>query len=48
MGSAARLAVIETAGLTQDPITPEDIAANLALILDVNDPSVTDAARMEM
>jgi NAD(P)-dependent dehydrogenase (short-subunit alcohol dehydrogenase family) len=46
MGSAARLAVIHTAGLTKDPITPEDIADNLDRILDVEAAQVTNAANM--
>lgn len=46
MGSAARLAVIHTEGLTKDPITPEDIAENLSHILDVDGAALTDAANM--
>ena len=46
MGSAARLAMIHTVGLTKDPITPEDIADSLEMILDPTDATVTDAANM--
>jgi len=46
MGSAARLAVIHTAGLTKDSITPEDIVEHLDTILDVHDAQITDAANM--
>jgi NAD(P)-dependent dehydrogenase (short-subunit alcohol dehydrogenase family) len=46
MGSAARLAVIHTEGLTKDPITPEDIAENLTTILATDHAAVTDAANM--
>jgi hypothetical protein len=46
MGSAARLAVVHTEGLTKDPITPEDIADNLGIILDVDGAHVTDSASM--
>ena len=48
MGGAARLAVLHAQGLMKDPMTPEDIADNIGVILDVTDARVTDAASMAM
>jgi len=46
MGGAARLAVVHAAGLTKDPMAPEDVAEHLDTILDVAGARVTDAAAM--
>jgi hypothetical protein len=46
MGGAARLAVVHAAGLTKDPMTPEDVAEHLDEILELEGARVTDAANM--
>ena len=47
-GQVMRLAVIETAGLTRSPMTPEDVAANLKEIMDTDGATVMEAeVRME-
>jgi len=43
MGGVARLAVVHTAGLVKDPLSIEDIAANLDTIMDVTDARITDS-----
>lgn len=43
MGGVARLAVVHTRGISKDLLTAEDIAANLAAIMDVGDARVTDS-----
>ena len=47
MGGVARLAVIQTEGIAKQPLTAEDIAANLDAILDVTAARVTDAGGMQ-
>jgi len=46
MGGVARLVVVHTAGIAKDPLTAEDIADNLAAILDVSDARVPDSRSM--
>jgi hypothetical protein len=43
----ARLAVVQTQGITKDALSAEDIAQNIETILDVADARVTDAAAMQ-
>ncbi|HEY7134792.1 MAG TPA: SDR family NAD(P)-dependent oxidoreductase [Acidimicrobiia bacterium] len=46
MGGAARLAVVHTQGITKDGLTAEDIADNLATIMDVKDARVTESTSL--
>jgi NAD(P)-dependent dehydrogenase (short-subunit alcohol dehydrogenase family) len=48
MGGSARLGVLHAAGLTKDPMTPEDVAEHLDTILDLEGARLTDAASMAM
>ncbi|ORA68270.1 hypothetical protein BST23_04080 [Mycolicibacterium elephantis] len=45
MGGVSRLAVVRTQGITNSPLTVEDIADNLDQIMNVNDAYVTEATR---
>jgi len=36
-GQAQRVAVVETQGIAREDLTPEDIAANLAAVMDMTD-----------
>ena len=47
MGGVARLAVVHTQGIAKAPLTAEDIADNIGMILDVNGARVTDASAMQ-
>jgi NAD(P)-dependent dehydrogenase (short-subunit alcohol dehydrogenase family) len=47
MGGVARLAVVHTRGISEQPLTAETIAENLAAILDVTGAHVTDASGMQ-
>ncbi len=46
MGSVARLAIVHTRGLTSQPATIDDVAANLDTILDVTGATVTDTTAL--
>jgi enoyl-[acyl-carrier-protein] reductase (NADH) len=48
MGGVARLAVVHTAGITRQPLSAEDIAADIDAVLDTTGARVTDSAAMEM
>jgi hypothetical protein len=43
MGSVARLAVVRAQGIAKDRLTAEDIAENVASILDLTDAQVIDS-----
>jgi NAD(P)-dependent dehydrogenase (short-subunit alcohol dehydrogenase family) len=43
MGGVARLAVVRAQGIAKDPLTAEDIADNVASILDLTDAQVVDS-----
>jgi NAD(P)-dependent dehydrogenase (short-subunit alcohol dehydrogenase family) len=46
MGGVARLAVVHAEGINKQPLTAEDIAANIDAVMDVTDARVTDAGGM--
>jgi NAD(P)-dependent dehydrogenase (short-subunit alcohol dehydrogenase family) len=46
MGGVSRIAVVSSQGISKPAITVEDIAQNLATIMDTRDARVTDAAAM--
>jgi NAD(P)-dependent dehydrogenase (short-subunit alcohol dehydrogenase family) len=46
-GRISRLAIVHTRGLSKDPFTAEDIAANLDEIMDVTNAHVTDLNRLQ-
>jgi NAD(P)-dependent dehydrogenase (short-subunit alcohol dehydrogenase family) len=48
MGGVARLAVVHTTGINKPALAAEDVAENLATILDVTGARVTDSTGMEM
>jgi NAD(P)-dependent dehydrogenase (short-subunit alcohol dehydrogenase family) len=48
MGGVARLAVVHTVGIAKPALAAEDIAENIATVLDVTDARVTDSTAMEM
>jgi NAD(P)-dependent dehydrogenase (short-subunit alcohol dehydrogenase family) len=48
MGGVARLAVVHTEGFSKDSLTPEDVAENLDLILDVTDARVTESTSLAL
>jgi hypothetical protein len=48
MGSVARIAVVFSQGIWRSPMTIEDIAENIATIMNLGDAGVTDAAAPRM
>lgn len=47
MGGVARIAVVHTQGISNSPLTAEDIAENLDAIMDARDARVTDTVAIE-